>query len=495
MAVILGIDLGTSSVKALLLDTGYGEAGAAARAHDVTIAGPLGAEQDPEEWWRLTVEILRELRTKYPKAFAEIAAIGFSGQMHGLVTVDSRGRTPRPAMVWLDQRSRSQTQAINALVRDHNWIENIQNRIAVGFALPSLRWLKESEPEVFSKIQCWMLPKDYLRLKMTGSAATDFSDASATGAFAIDSKKWAWPLIDALDLPRGIFLPCSGSSAAAGCVSGQCAGETGLKAGIPVVFGAGDQMAQSIGNGAVREGPVIANIGTGGQVAACSGKDVFDPKLRTHTFCHAIDGAYTVFGATLCGGMSLKWLKNNILKIDNYQELDAAAGSVEAGSGGVVFLPYLSGERTPHMDPDAKGMFFGLRLGHDHRFMARAVMEGVTFSLKNSLDILTGLGVSCKRIIASGGGAQSALWLQMQADIFEKEIQVLRVKEQACLGACILAGLGTGLFKDVQSACDQFTRFDPVIFTPDAKTSGVYRGRYDVFQELYQRTSDLMAAV
>ena len=270
---------------------------------------------------------------------------------------------------------------------------------------------------------------------------------------------------------------------------------TGLPAGIPVIYGSGDQPAQAIGNGCVKEGLIISNIGTGGQISAYSKKNTYDEKLRTHTFCHALDHAYSIFGATLCSGMSFNWLKNKILRTEDYHTMSSMAAEISPGSEGLIYLPYLSGERTPHMNENAKGMFFGLKLGHDHRHFTRAVMEGVTFSLKDSLRILAEIGISGDRIIASGGGASSPVWLQIQADVFEMEVGVSCVKEQACLGACIMAGVGAGIFKSVQQACDQYVEFEDKVYKPNEEHVSLYRENYAVYQKLYERTKDLMEMV
>ncbi|GHT78009.1 xylulokinase [Spirochaetia bacterium] len=495
MAVLLGIDLGTSSIKGILLDSERGETDAAARVQEVRLPKTGWAEQDPDSWWQLTCELLEELKTRHREAFRQIGAVGFSGQMHGLVPVDKQLKPLRPAMLWLDQRAVSETDIINELIKKNNWAPLIQNRVSAGFALPSLVWLKQFEPEVFKEIHYVLQPKDFIRMKMTGIAGVDYSDASATGAFSVKDRDWAWPLLRALEIPERLFPAPGESTAVAGYVTPECAGETGLPRGIPVVYGSGDQMAQSIGNGAVTEGLVIANIGTGGQIAAYSRENTFDEKLRTHTFCHAVNKAYTVFGATLCSGMSMHWLKNKILRTESYRDMDQAAAGVAPGSRGLIYLPYLSGERTPHMNARAKGTFFGLQLDQDYRFLIRAVMEGVTYSLKDCLTILENMGIKADRIIASGGGSKSPLWLQIQADIFEKEIQVNRTEEQACLGACILAGIGAGVFKNPEEACTRFVRFNPEVYKPDTDNLPVYRKGYALYQELYHNTHQLMEKI
>lgn len=483
--MLLGIDIGTSSLKVMLLDPQAGTYELAAREYDVEIPRPGFAEQSPDLWWRALRDALGELADKHPAKFGAIGTVGFSGQMHGLVMTDKTGMPQRNAILWLDQRSGAQVGRMNEQISPCEAADILQNRPFTGFAVPSLLWVKEHERACYDRCAHVMQPKDYLRLRLTGEAGTDMSDASATGGFDVRKRAWAYDILERLGLDTQKFPQCREATTIAGVVSMRAAKETGLKAGIPVVYGAGDQPAQSIGNGAVREGLVIANIGTGGQIAAYSATDIHDAKLRTHTFCHAVNKAYTVFGASLCSGLSLKWLKNNVLEIGSYEEMSALADAAPPCSGELVYLPYLTGERTPHMDPKAKGMFFGLTLGHDRSHLTRAVMEGVTFSLRDSLEILAGAGVGTKRVIASGGGARSGVWLQMQADIFGKEVVVCRVKEQACLGACIIAGLGAGVFQSVEEAADRLVSFEERVYVPDETAHRQYTEAYGLFQELY----------
>ena len=489
--MLLGIDVGTSSLKSMLLDPEKGTSLLAAREYDVEIPREGYAEQSPGVWWDALKETLRELRERAPAKFRSVTAVGFSGQMHGLVMTDKNGIPLRGAIVWLDQRSGRQVAQMNAKLPGREIEEILQNRPFPGFAVPSLLWVKENERKIYDQCACVMQAKDYLRMKLTGEPGTDASDASATAGFDVGQRQWAYDILTRLGLDREKFPPCREATEVAGEITAAAAEETGLRKGIPVVFGAGDQPAQSIGNGAVREGLVISNIGTGGQIAAYSAKDVHDRELRTHTFCHAVDKAYTVFGASLCSGLSMKWLKNNVLGVSSYDEMSALAARSEPCSGGLVYLPYLTGERTPHMNPKAKGMFFGLTLGHDRRHFARAVMEGVTFALRDSLEILENMGISAERIVASGGGARSGVWLQIQADIFGKEVAVCRVKEQACLGACILAGLGTGTFANAGEAAERLVSFEEKTSLPDMSAHREYSGAYETFREIYRANKGL----
>lgn len=489
--MLLGIDVGTSGLKAMLLDPERGVHTLAAREYDVEIPQPGRAEQSPELWWDALIEVLRTLRKKAPAEFNVIDAIGFSGQMHGLVMTDRDGAPVRSAILWLDQRSEAQVQYMNATLSWQEIEEVLQNRPFPGFAVPSLLWVRDNEREHYDKCAYVMQPKDYLRLRLTGEAGTDVSDASATAGFDVARRTWAHDILRCVGIDTEKFTRCAESTQTAGEVRGAAASETGLRAGIPVMFGAGDQPAQSIGNGAVREGLVISNIGTGGQIAAYSAHDVHDKALRTHTFCHAVNGAYTVFGASLCSGLSVKWLKNNVLGVSTYDELSALALQAGPCSEGLVYLPYLTGERTPHMDSKAKGMFFGLTLGHDRRHFARAVMEGVTFGLRDSLEILANTGIGVERVIASGGGARSSIWLQIQADIFGKEVVVCKVKEQACLGACIIAGLGRGIFSSAAEAAERLVSFEERVYAPDTAAHRRYDDAYETFQKLYDANKEL----
>lgn len=494
MKVILGIDLGTSSVKAMLLDVDKGVVDVAAKSYEVSIPKVNYAEQRPEMWWDATTSILHELKNKHKEAFDSIVAIGLSGQMHGLVIADCDGKPLRPAIIWLDQRSNDQLAEIGLKVDFNEMGRVLHNRVFAGCAFPSLLWIKENEPETFSQIYKILHPKDYIRLKMTGKFGTDVSDASASIGFDVGKRDWAWGILDRFQMSKEIFPDCHESTEIAGVITEECARQTGLRAGVPVIYGSGDQPAQSIGNGAIREGLIVSNIGTGGQISTYIKEDKYDPQLRTHTFCHSIDYANTIYGAALCSGMSLNWLKNKVLNEKDFRIMSIMAEEIVPCSEGLIYLPYLSGERTPHMNPKAKGMFFGLRLSHDRRHLARAVMEGVTFSLKDSLEIFKEIGIPADSIIASGGGASSPVWLQIQADIFERKVQVCRVKEQACLGACIMAGVGIGIYKNVETACDKYVNFDEEIYIPQKQNAFKYRKMYRAFKSLYERTKDLLEA-
>lgn len=492
MSVVLGIDIGTSSIKSMLLDTEKGVIAVKSKEYHVDIPQKNYAEQSPKMWWSSLLETLGWLKENYGTAYRKIAAVGYSGQMHGLVLIGKHEEPVRPAIIWLDQRAGKQLEEIDALISKEEMGRILCNRVSIGFAFPSLLWVKEMEPKIFSEVKSILCPKDYVRLKMTGKIGTEVVDASSTGIFSTAKRDWAWEWIDQFEFPREIFPPVSESGDIAGTITKSCAEETGLPEGIPVIFGTGDQPAQSIGNGVIREGKLICNIGTGGQISAFAKAPVYDQQLRTNTFCHAIRDSYTIFGAALCSGMSLNWVKNKVMHIDNYATVNTMAASVKPGSDGLLYLPYLSGERTPHMNPNAKGVFFGMTLEHEQGHFLRSVMEGVTYSLKDSLEIIHELGVDDSSIVASGGGALSEQWLQIQADIFEKPVCANRVKEQACLGSCILAAAGTGILPSIEAGCEKFVAMDDRIFYPDKRKVEIYREGYEKYKVLYQRLWDLM---
>lgn len=489
---LLGIDVGTSSLKALLVSPEGRTVALEQQAYEPDILPGSGAEQDPRVWWNAAVSVLRRIADAHPDKMRDVAGIGLGGQMHGLVALNGMGEPVRPAVIWMDARSGPQVQHIYEALGEERIHAITLNRVCPGFALPSLLWLRDSDSEAFKRIRYIMQPKDYIRYRLTGRIATDASDASSTSAFDTVKRQWAWELIDAVGLERGLFPACLESDEAAGEVTSQAAAETGLVKGTPVVYGGGDQPVQNIGNGAVTEGVVCSSIGTSGQIALFSRTPLRDPGYRVHTFCHAVKRGWSVFGASLSAGQCLKWLNKQILNEPGYAALDAMAAEVEPGSGGMIFLPYLNGERTPHFDSGARGLFIGLSLSHDRRHMVRAVMEGVVFSLKDSLMLFAELGYKPEEIIAAGGGAKSALWLQMQADIFGVPVRVVKTSEQVCLGAAILAGVGTRVLDSYEQATAAMVRFGDTVYEPDAKNAEVYGDAYRRYRALYTANKELM---
>ncbi len=478
----------------MLLDPERGPVGLAAASYEVEIPAPGFAEQNPETWWTALKTCLSRLRQDHPVAFDGIRGIGLSGQMHGLVLTDAAGVPLRNAILWLDQRSQPQLEEIRQTISPEEMRERFCNRVSAGFALPSLLWVRDEEPEILARSAHLLCPKDALRLRLTGEAAADLSDASSTCLLDTPKGQWARDILERFQLPQEILPPVLGAMDLAGTVSPACARETGLPAGIPVVAGSGDHSAQCVGSGVISPGTLIANLGTGGQVSSFSSSPLRDPQLRTNTFRHAVPGGYSVFGATLAAGLSLRWAARQVLDLADYESADREAAAAPPGAEGLLYLPYLSGERAPHMDPRARGAFFGLQLGHGRGHLLRAVLEGVAFSLRDCLDLLNALGLDGETVLASGGGAASPLWLQILADVLGKPVCPSVKTEQACLGACLLAGAGTGLFS-LEEGCAAFCAPDSRVYEPNPALRSLYDDLLETSRALYTHTADLMHAL
>jgi xylulokinase len=430
----IGIDVGTTAVKALAVSPS-GEVLARAQAsYPLSTPRPGWAEQDPEDWWRATQEALAALGVRP-------AAIGLSGQMHGLVALDASDQVIRPAILWNDGRTQRQCDAIEATVGLDRLIALTGNRALAGFTAPKLLWLRDEEPESFARIRSVLLPKDYVRLRLTGEKATDVSDASGTLLFDVGARAWSEPLLEALELDAAILPPALESPAL-----------TGSYEGVPVVAGGGDQAAGAVGVGVtVPGGPLSVALGTSGVVFAALPAFAADAQARVHAFCHAVPGMWHAMGVMLNAAGALRWLHDVTGEAD-YDQLMAEAERWEPGVEGLTFLPYLAGERTPHADPDARGAFAGLSLRHDRGALTRAVLEGVAFGLRDSLDLVRELGVDARAARVSGGGAASDLFLRVVASALGLPVERVAVDEGAAYGAALLAGVGAGAFGSVEEA-------------------------------------------
>jgi len=488
MKYLLGIDLGTSGTKSVVIDTAGNIVGLAQEEYGIDTPRPGWAEQNPETWWRAACATVASAVAEAGIAPRDIAAVGFSGQMHGAVFLDENGKPIRPAVIWADQRSAEQCRRIYDIVGRERLARLTLNPVAPGFMAASVMWIKENEPDTFARTRTVLLPKDYLRFRMTGNPASEPSDAASTLLFDTAKRRWSAELMDLLDLPMGILPPMRESAEVVGELTPRAARELGLAPGTPVTAGGGDQPVAAVANGVVEPGVLLATIGTGGQLFTPLEQPRFDPKLRTHTFCHALPDTWFIMGAMLSAGMSLKWFRDNMLPGTPYEKLSEDAARSEPGAEGLVFLPYLVGERTPHMDPAATGAFIGLTLRHTPAHMARAVMEGVVFAMRDSLEIFRKLGVTYDRVIASGGGAKSPVWRQIQADVFGVELLVTEMEEQAGVGAALLAGVGVGVFSDVKSACAKTARYGEGARPCEANRKR-YEKQYEVFKSLYPRLS------
>ncbi len=483
---LLGIDIGTSGLKCVLVNRDGQVLGHAFRAYTPDTPRPGWAEQDPEVWAEAALSAVREVVDRAGVGRALIAGLGLSGQMHSTVCLDKDGRCLRPAILWLDQRSAAQVAALREQIGTAQLAEWIGNPIMPGFMLASLLWLKESEPATWDRLAHVMLPKDYVRYRLTSELNTDYSDASSTALLNVRQRVWCSELLHAAGIPAEILPPLRESSTPIGQLTSRMAEVMQVSSGLLVVCGAGDQEAQAIGNGLIRSGLVSCTIGTGGQLFTPIDHYQFDLQLRLHTFCHAVPGQWHWEAATLAAGLSLRWLRDEVLAGRyTYQEMVDAAATIEPGAEGLLYLPYLAGERTPHMDPSAKGVFCGLTLRHTWKHLTRAVMEGVVLSLRDGLELMQLMGLSIEKIIASGGGTQHPLWLQLQADILGAEVVRSETQEAAALGAALLAGIGTGLYSDSGMACDVAVRYSREVYQLRPAIAARYREQAEIYQKLY----------
>ena len=502
MKHVLGIDIGTTGAKALLVSEKGDVTASATTEYPLLTPRPNWAEQNPQTWWEATVSAtqacLEKARATIGKRL-EVAALGFSGQMHSSVFLDSHGGVLRPAILWCDQRTAPQCQEITDTVGFDRLIRLTQNRALAGFTAPKVLWLRQHEPEVYEQVCKVLLPKDYIRYRMTGMFATEVSDASGTLLFNVAERVWSDEMLQALDMPREWLPDCFESPEISGYLTGEAARALGLTEGTPVVGGGGDQASGAVGNGIVREGLVSCVLGTSGVVFWPSDKPAFDPLGRLHSFCHAIPGKWHLMGVTLTAGGALRWFRDTLCQdeiaearlkgVDPYDIIIKKATSVSPGSEGLVFLPYLAGERNPHADANARGAFLGLSLRHTKAHMARAVLEGVIMNLKGCMELGQESGVTATRLSLSGGGARSAAWQQIVADIFGINVVRNSVDEGPAYGAAILAAVGIGLFNSVEEACTSFIRAADSR-APEPARSQVYGHLYDLYRPIYATLRD-----
>ena len=501
MSYLLGIDIGTSGTKALVIDTDRDGAviGSATVEYPLYVPKPLWAEQNPEDWWQAAVAAVREATSDAGIKGSDIKGVGLSGQMHGAVFLDSEDRVLRPSILWCDQRTAAECEWITQTVGAERVVELISNPVLTGFTAGKIVWLRNNEPDIYARVAKVLLPKDYIRLKLTGEYATDVSDASGTALFNVRERKWSYEMLEAVQIPSKWMPDVYESPEVSGRLTAQAASETGLEVGTPVVGGGGDQAAGAVGSGVVKTGIISSTVGTSGVVFAFADEPVVDSKLRVHTFCHAVPGKWHVMGVMLSAGGSLRWFRDAMCEKeremasavgrDPYDIISEEAAQVPAGCEGLIFLPYLTGERTPYPDPNARGVFFGITLRHSKAHFARAVMEGVAYGLQDSFEILTQMGVPVSQVRASGGGARSELWRQIQADVTGYEHVTLNIEEGPAYGVALLAGVGIGVYPSVEKACESTIR---VVGStkPNVERMGVYRNYHRIYQSLYQSLRD-----
>lgn len=494
MSFLLGIDVGTSGSKTVLIGADGVVKATVTHEYPLSHPKPLWAEQDPEQWWEATIKSIRDVMTKASIGPDEIAGLGLTGQMHGLVMLDREGKVLRPAILWNDQRTGPQCAAITEKVGAGEILKLTGNPVLPGFTAPKILWVKENEPDVFRSTAKILLPKDYIRYRLTGEFFSDVSDSSGTALFDVGRRKWSEVMIDAFGVP-GSWLPdVTESPVASTKISEEAAKLTGLRAGMPVIAGGGDQAAGAVGTGIVEEGIVSTTLGTSGVVFAASDRYRVEPEGKLHAFCHAVPGQWHLMGVMLSAAGSFRWYRDTLGQAeikaaaekgaDPYDLLTEAAARISPGCEGLLFLPYLTGERTPHPDPHARGSFFGLTLRHGRDHLTRAVLEGVTYGLRDSLELMRDLGIDVSQMRASGGGARSPFWRQMLADVFQTEIVTVNSEQGAAYGAALLAGVGAGVFEDVPAACRTSIKVTGKA-EPSSENRDVYNDYYKRYRALY----------
>jgi xylulokinase len=481
----LGLDIGTGGSRALLVDgSGAVRAGYTAAHDDMRMERPLWAEQRPENWWDAAVEAVGGVLKQAGVAGREVKGVGLSGQMHGLVILDEAGQVIRPSLIWCDQRSQLQVDGVNAKLGREAVLKYIANPVLTGFTLPKLLWVRDNEPANFARVKKMLLPKDYVRYRLTGEFASEVSDASGTAVFDVVKRRWSFEMMDGLGLDRSILPECYESSDVTGKITAKVAELTGLAAGTPVVGGGGDQASSAVGNGIVEPGIVSCTLGTSGVVFAHMEQPAYDPPGRVHTFCHAVRDKWHVMGVTQGAGLSLQWFRNRFAPGAEYDALTAEAAQSPAGAHGLFWLPYLMGERTPHLDATARGGWIGLTASHARADLVRAVIEGVSYSQRDCLDIVEGLGARVDSVRFSGGGAKSAFWRQLMANVLNRRVVTLASQEGSAYGAALLALAGTGEYGSVPEVCRAAIRETDSV-APQAADAAFYEKAHRIYQSLY----------
>jgi xylulokinase len=493
---LLGIDIGTGGTRAVLLDGDGRVVSSATAAHPLFASPHAGwAEQNPADWWAAACKAIPECLQRGKTEARDISGIAMTGQMHGLVLLDQGGNVLRPSIIWCDQRTEAECREITARVGAARLIELTANPALTNFTLTKILWVQKNEPEIWARVRTILLPKDYIRLRLSGSRATDVADASGTLLFDVAHRQWSRPMMEISQTSADLLPQVFESPEISGQVSEEGARATSLRAGIPVIAGAGDQAAGAVGMGIVRPGAVSATIGTSGVVFAATAGPVLDPAGRIHTFCHAVPQRWHVMGVTQAAGYSLRWFRDQFGAAgdpgqDAYERLMTEASTAPAGADGLLWAPYLMGERTPHLDPHARGALVGITATHTRAHVIRAILEGVAFSLRDTFTIFSELKIPVESIRLGGGGARGNLWRQIQADVYGMPVGVVEAEEGPAYGAALLAGVGVGNWSSVENACDAAVRIAKQI-EPDARDAAVMKRQYGVYRKLYPGLRDV----
>lgn len=484
MPYLMGLDISTTGAKALIIDENGNVMAVANTPQPISQPKPLWSEQNPSDWWDGIANSIREALTESKLSGEDIAAIGLTGQMHGLVLLDENGAVLRPSILWNDQRTQAQCDYMTETIGFERLIELTGNRALTGFTAPKILWVRDNEPEVYAKAKHVLLPKDYIRYKLTGDYATDLAGAAGTSLLNVAQRAWSQEVLDALNIPAEWMPPVHEGTQITGVISANTANETGLKAGTPVVGGGGDQAAGAIGMGCVTPDKIGVTVGTSGVVFAPLDRYAFEPEGRLHAFCHAVPNTWHFMGVMLSAAGSLQWYKDTFAADVSFDALLEETKDVPAGSEGLFFLPYLTGERTPHPDPLARGAFIGMTTRHTRGHMTRAVLEGVAFGLKDSFTLIDNAGLPEKfEVRISGGGAKSPIWQQIIADVLGAPLVNINTTEGGAFGAAILASVGAGIFADVATACEKMIQTGESVAV--GENQAVYQERYNIYQNLY----------
>lgn len=499
MNYLIGIDVGTSATKTVLFDEKGLVIAQAAKEYPLYHPQNGWAEQDPDDWKDAVLETLAIIINTSKVTSEEIIGIGLSGQMHGLVMLDEKGAVIRPSIIWCDQRTGPQVETMLQIMPREEWIRTTANPPLTGWTAAKILWVKENEPENYNRCKHILLPKDYIRYVLTGVFATEVSDASGMQLLDVQKRCWSDDVLSKLDIDRSVLGKVYESCEVTGTILPEIAAVTGLLEATKVVGGAGDNAAAAVGTGVVRDGTAFTTIGTSGVVFAHSSTYAIDPGGRVHTCCSAVPGAWHVMGVTQAAGLSLKWFKDQCCSDyiekakeqgqDVYELINEEISDIPAGSDQLIYLPYLMGERTPHLDPDCRGVFFGLSAIHTKAHMLRAIMEGVSYSLADCNDILGEIGVEVEQMMACGGGGKSPVWRQMLADLYNCMVKTVKQTEGPALGVAILAGVGCGIYASVEDACEKIIH-ESLHNSPDSGQSAIYQKYHLLYQDLYHSLKD-----
>ncbi len=492
MPCLMGLDISTTAAKALIIDEGGNVIATASSPQPISQPKPLWSEQNPADWWDGMSASIRQALSDANLGGEDIGAIGLTGQMHGLVLLDAAGETLRPAILWNDQRTQAQCDAMTAAIGRQRLIELTGNLALTGFTAPKLLWVRDNEPRVYAQIKQVLLPKDYIRYKLTDAYATDLAGASGTSLLNVAERNWSLEMLAALDIPAEWMPPVHEGTEVTATVSRAGAAATGLKAGTPIVGGGGDQAAGAIGMGCVAADTIGVTVGTSGVVFAPLDAYAYEPDGRLHAFCHAVPNTWHFMGVMLSAAGSLQWHRDNFASQLDFEGLLGEAADVSAGSEGLFFLPYLSGERTPHPDPLARAAFIGMTSRHGRGHLTRAVLEGVAFGLKDSFTLIDQAGLPDRfEVRISGGGAKSAVWQQIIADALAAPLVNVNTTEGGAFGAAILASIAAGIFDDARSACAAMIQTGAQV--EPGQDQAIYAERYSVYQSLYPTLKDTFA--